>query len=807
MEENKVEFNIPNEPEKAKSPLDSLKERMLMSKAANEAAENNSQDGFSVSSDNEDAKADEEKDFPVSEESDISEENFSYDEEFQPEEIPDAEEEPQKPRRSFLKRMRRYTTDDNGVDVTEDEKPLYELDSVNSILGIETEEDSVSEPEEEFLPDTSDEPDALPYISDIDRSETDYPSPDKPATSDTATIRFTPINDEVTKKTTVSVDTMTHKIDLSGEFTEAAPDDTANDPNFEQSDFERFVPDEEITDHKCEKRFLRNFAIKKRNAFLKTVLCGILTFVLFIFLFPSITNSMLNGSTGLMMASSVILGVVILINADMFLSFARFRTVKLNNDINASLAAISTILFAIFSVANEVYSFPIIFICSFTLFIRSLTTYYDASNRCDNLRVISVPRPKKAVTLISDTSTAVAMAKNSIEGDVLIASSKKTDRVSDFMKYSEYGEKLFGRIDTITAISLFLAVACAVVTGLIKHSIVESFYVSSVILLLTAIPIVFFIDSLPLRSMTDRLTRRGAMLSGFAAADRLNQANAVVIRTADLFPSGTVVLKDMKILSENSVDDIILRSASVTDALSSPLSTIFKQIAKTNAAYDVPDSDTVKYEERLGISGWVNNERLFIGNRTLMEAHGIEVPSLEIDRNILKKGYFPVYVSKDDTACVLLVVKYSVDPAVAKQLRDATSLGITVLIDNSDPNISAEMIADYFGLDESLIHVMTSVGSNIHKTATAPVDECSSGAAYKGNSLSLLSILTAAYKLKRSNMLLTVIYCIASVLGIIYFVYSSFLGNTQLIERALTVLIYEIAATAVSLTAFMIKRP
>lgn len=31
----------------------------------------------------------------------------------------------------------------------------------------------------------------------------------------------------------------------------------------------------------------------------------------------------------------------------------------------------------------------------------------------------------------------------------------------------------------------------------------------------------------------------------------------------------------------------------------------------------------------MGISGWVDNKLLFVGNRTLMEAHGIEVPSVE----------------------------------------------------------------------------------------------------------------------------------------------------------------------------------
>ena len=100
----------------------------------------------------------------------------------------------------------------------------------------------------------------------------------------------------------------------------------------------------------------------------------------------------------------------------------------------------------------------------------------------------------------------------------------------------------------------------------------------------------------------------------------------------------------------------------------------------------------------MGISGWVDNKFLFVGNRTLLEAHGIDVPSVETDKKILRQGYFPIYVATDNKACALLAVQYNVKPEIARELRKTSALGITMLINSSDPNLTEEMICAYFGL-------------------------------------------------------------------------------------------------------------
>ena len=832
-----------NNTENEKSPLDALKDR-IKSIQSGETADKKPTDfvGFVVDTDEEAAEADVAKTQETAEEKDISNPLPPA-----PDFIGEEDDTPSnKSKLSFLKRMRRFTTNDKGEDALEemekpsyeletvdeilkteekvqeeDEKPAYELETVDEILGIDTEDKSEDakdtvqaeedrEPEEIHSDEKAMEEPAeniKGYISDIDKPEETDTIKDKPATSDTATIRFTPVTDTGSDKPVLKVETITNQFDISGEFTERPVSDEDTISDYEEDDFDTFVPKEEINDRKDEKLFLHKFAIKKRNLFLSSILCGVLLFVLLIFLMPSIYASFYSGSSALLIASTAILLVMVLLNCEMFTSFAKVIKGEPSFDLCAALASLSTLALSVFSCIKGENCFTVIVVCAFMLLIRIISRFYDVSIKQGNLKIISVQRPKKAVSLINDDPTTIVMAKNSIEGKVMIATSRQTDRVADFMKYSSYKPKTFEKSSILIAVSLSLAVVAAIIAGLIKHSVTESLYVSSAILCAAAMPVVFLLDVLPLRSAATRLNRIGAMLNGYAGADKINQANAVVIKTEDIFPHGSVVLKDMKVLANNNVDDIILRAASLTDAVSSPLSNIFKQIAKTNAAYDVPPSDTVKYEKRLGISGWVDDKLMFIGNRTLLQAHGIEVPDLEYDREILRKGFFPVYVATDNKACLLLVIKYKVNHAVTKQLKSAADLGITLLVENTDPNVTNEMICDYFDLYEDSVLVMNVTGANAHKEATMPCEETSAPAAFRGTSMSLLQIMCSAARIKKSNILLTVLYVIAAVIGTIYFIYGSFLGDVTIAERGLTVLIFELAATAVSLAAFMIKKP
>ncbi len=644
-------------------------------------------------------------------------------------------------------------------------------------------------------------------ISDIDAPYLNTTATIPKNIHDTATITFTPVGNKFKGVRSINVSSKTRPIDLTGEIAELPEMDLEpKTVQLEKNEFEEYVPKEEFDIQKNAGKFIRKYSVKKRNCFLTTTVSIFLTVILSLTELPFMSQIMYSHTKTTMIIFTAITALIAIANVNMFVSLKNIFNRHGNADICASLATVSTLCYAVVGVMRGIVFNDMLLLLAFILSFRSLTVYYKTSYMLSNMKFIRGNYQKTAVKLIEDNAITFAMSKNSIEGDVLIAAPQKTANISDFMKYSTFGTFLSGMLPILTFISVVLSVILGFTCSYYFDNLVYGLYAAAAIQCFTALPTVFFIDILPVYRANKKLKLRGGIILSKTAADHLEESNAIVVEAADLFPAGRITLHQMKVLSENNLEDTLIRAASLTENLGSSLAPIFKEIAGTGNITVLPDSDTVKYEDRMGISGWVDNRLLFIGNRTLMEAHGIEVPSVEIDRKILREGYFPVYVATREKACALLIIQYHVDRDIAKELRELTASGVTLLVNSCDPNLIEEMICDYFGLYSDSVKVMSAAGSHMYKNAVSPVKSVSAPAAYRSNPLALVSILNRASKIKKSNTLLTVMYILSAVLGAVIFAYASLGGSGNLIHQS-TLLLYGGISTAVSYLFYLFARP
>ena len=770
---------------------------------------------------------------------------------------------------SLVEKVKRYTIDENGNDASQNNEPLYQLESVAEIISnngeaaikklskkydiyiddlgknkhtqvsqknntsnIEQEtsqddnvvnttpafkkmvDDATKRESEQifealFPSEIHEQPKdiSVPDISDIDTHEVGISNT---APTNTATIRFTPVKDAKGNTGHITISSVTKHIDLDDDVYEDISSQSTSQ-TLEQTEFDRFVPQHEITDKSGGKGVLRQFAIKKRSAFLSLVFSVISVLVLLSFLIPPIFDSLIMAKPkNAIITCGVFLLLSIIANISMFADLKNLTYKRCGFDALATLASVATMSFTIISALNASgEAYYTILLCSIILLVRAQRNFKNLSYSCNNIKQILSKNSSNAVTLISDPSTAHAMVKNAIDGDVLIAAGRKTNLVKDYFKHAEFSPLLSGKCSVIFWCTLIFSIICGIMAYFYvgtQSGIIDAFYCASTICCIIAMPTLFLINSLPLASASKKLNAKGAMIAGMHGAEKIELTNAAVINVNDIFPSGTIKMYSMKVLSNNNIDDTILRAASLTAAVNSPLESIFQQIAGTNSSYAMPDSDTVKYEKNLGISGWVNNELLFIGNRSLMQAHGIKIPSLEVDKKILRQGFFPIYVANADAACALIVVQYNAKPEIAKELRKVTELGLTLLIENCDQNVTEAMVCDYFDLQEGTVKVLSNAGVHLCKSATLPANECSAPALYRGSNLNLIKIINCASKIKKSNKILTVMYSIFAIFGVMYFVYSAF-SNLATVPSADTILIFEIAATLLSIIGFLIRKP
>lgn len=541
----------------------------------------------------------------------------------------------------------------------------------------------------------------------------------------------------------------------------------------------------------------------RRSAFSKLAvsLFATLISVIFTFLVPNDLFVSYSFVPCIVQASMLIIAAVT--NITVFASFKNIFKKGASSSTPIALALTATLVYVIWGLITGSYLYEPVLTTLISILAYDFFSYKHATAVLNNFKIVASRFEKKAVALIDDQPTATSMARSSIEGEVLVAGVKRTAVLTDFIKYSSCDQAFGGLLGAVTAVFLILSVVASAIIGVSHHSFETALCAAAIMLSLFAMPTYSVSEFMPLSSLCKKLFKKRAMICSKYSASRIEQANAVVISSDELFPKGSIELFNIKPLGANNIDKTLSNAASVAEVIKSPLVSVFESFV--DASEKRPAADTVKYEDNLGISGWVGDEHYFIGNRTLMEAHGIKVPPLEVDRKILHKGYFPIYVAVGQRACALLIVKYNPLTSVRNDLVRLVNAGITLLIDNCDSNITASMLSDYYGLYEDSIKIMDHKGVHNYKSAVNYSEFYSAHAAFIGKSDGFFAIICSALKLSTISNVMYASHIILSALANVVFVLAALDGRMALMSVAVCLLL-ELISLIISLIAYLFAK-
>lgn len=685
---------------------------------------------------------------------------------------------------------------DGGESTDIKAEPTYILESIDSILGAkkakkqETEVSAIKvevkkEPEKAIVPEAPKKAiptvqsetivmeradfAKIPVLSDIDAaSSTQEDSND--SENIFSTTQFTQRFD-IASDSGKSTMTFTRVTDLKASISET--DNSQNEEKILADIFgtdpkkDNFVPDDEYSGVADAKRIGIKLKKDKRSNFFASIISVLGLILSGIFCIPSVEIALAatpNLFIGLQFAF-----FTLCLGANWKMFYHAFKGL-LSKTITPDLATIATLIVGVISAclslnSQATFGYTVL-LCCFLLASRSILYFKKASYIVNNFRIIANSKRKNAVTLIGDRPTTFAMARNSIEGDVLVTAVKETTNVTDYMKNATAPMQFEGGFFILAIIFAAAAILGGLSVGM-SQTAESGMLTAFIIMSLLVAPTALACDIVPLCSASKKLNKLGAMISGKKAINRIDSANACVLHSTDFFPRGTVTLHSLQVLSDNSIDETLLDAAAITSHLSSPLADIFADIAATDSHKELPEADSVKYENQLGITGWVKDRHLFIGNRTLLEAHGIKLPSLEVDKKIMRQGFFPVYVASGQKACALLVIKYNVSERVSRELAKLCSIGVTILVNNCDSNISEQMLCDYFSLDPDCIKIMTDSGIHMYKTQVNYTKSSSAPAVFLRRSAVLPSIILTAIRTKKAISLWRVLHIVAASLAVL----------------------------------------
>lgn len=397
--------------------------------------------------------------------------------------------------------------------------------------------------------------------------------------------------------------------------------------------------------------------------------------------------------------------------------------------------------------------------------------YAQAVSVRRNFSFVSYPGEKYAATLIEEENAVQEIgrrASGAIDGDVAVGYFHRTGFLTDYVTnaYEEHRGDNWSRWMTPIALALSLGLSFIALLGEGASGFWDWLTVF-VVMLCVSMQATHLAVQMPLNQCGRVMLARGGFLVGWKAVRQFGKLDAMVVDMADLYPDESMLLHGIKTFKGTHIDDAILTAASLVVRAGGPLSMIFRRIIenKEELLYDV---DSLVYEQGMGLSGWVDGRRVFVGNRRLLQNHGVDVPSSDYEARYAKDGRRLVYLSVAGQLSAMYVVSYLPDPEIQDALQDLCRSHITLLVRSCDPNITTVDLCADFGLDEYYVDVLpASAGRAYVQLAERASDNMPAVLASNGHILGMAWALSVCRSLQSKSLLALCVQALSAAIGLI----------------------------------------
>lgn len=310
--------------------------------------------------------------------------------------------------------------------------------------------------------------------------------------------------------------------------------------------------------------------------------------------------------------------------------------------------------------------------------------------------------------------------------------------------------------------------------------------------------------NISLYSLNRKLSRKNACIVGYTSARNIEKTNAVVIDSTDLFDIEKCNFHGMKDYGTVRVDDIILYAAAMLTNSKGPLSHVFDKAILGDKSELLPEVGNLCYEERLGLSGWINGEKVLIGNRNLLINHNLEAPPKGPEIACLKEGKKIFYIAIDGTVAAMLVVEYAKNEEMKKHLSRLDKHGITTVVTTNDCNIDEEFLSMLFNMPRESFKVVGDYEGGLldgyinRERATAPAKLI-----HDGTSESFFETFSSAIAYSSSIKISLAVQTVMMFLALIVTAIFAFSGKISLISGGIIILIEILSTLVMSLIAII----
>lgn len=445
---------------------------------------------------------------------------------------------------------------------------------------------------------------------------------------------------------------------------------------------------------------------------------------------------------------------------------------KGNSDTGAAICAAAAVVQGIVSLifptkfysgAYHLYST----IAIVALLLNSLGKLFMVMRVKENFKFVSQKAPLYAGKIYTNEDIARKLLSGTTQDKPIVAYQHRTDFMGDFLRLSYSPDPSEDMASKLAPVTLLCSLFASVLYGIVAKDVVGAF---SVLALMTAVstPVCDLLAvNLPLYKLSKDTLQKNAMLSGYPSVRQFCDTKAVICEARDLYPMDSITLEGVKAFTNRGVEDTMLSAAAVLTEAKNPMACIFDKIVEEKGSA-LPKVESVLYEDKLGLVGWVKGERILVGNRALMEKYAITTPEEEFENKHKIEGRTVTYLARSGELVAMFVVSYASTLRIAQLLQQAEANGVSLLVQTTDCNVTGEKIADDFGIFFRSVKVLpTGLGNVCIEITSQKEDTSRAYLATRGSFFSLLRAISGCVRLKSNISLAVVIQLIGVILGIL----------------------------------------
>lgn len=418
--------------------------------------------------------------------------------------------------------------------------------------------------------------------------------------------------------------------------------------------------------------------------------------------------------------------------------------------------------------------------CTFPLALGVLITiiseYMSLKRDIYSFNIVSSKRIKYFISEIpADTESLERSAfEEYIDEDSNVSRVSKAAFIDGFFHRTKESTRTVPILRAILPLPVAIAIFFFIFSTFVRQDPFLGLTSGYISLMLSTPAALLLVTAVPFYRASKIAYEQGGTIIGEDSLEDYSDVAAISFDDKDVFPSGGVKIRSIKVYNNNRIDRVIYNVASLFKHIGGPLADVYSIATK-----DFECSDDVEIVDISpdGIEAVISGKHIFLGRESYIQRNNFTItPDLEDTRIEQTTNTSITYLVTNDEVAAKIYTSYSIDSgfaAIAKQLYRA---GMCLGIKTFDPGIDDELLGRFIDLSRYPVKIIKcrSTGDKL------PTEEkADSGIVSKKSARSLLKTLSLCEKVNSSSKTGLFVAMLSVIIGFAISVFLLFQGLTS----------------------------